>query len=476
MGQAPRDDRPRDDEPRDAGDDAVDEGPARVDGRIHPRTFRGMRDFLPAEMIRREEIFGYLREVFGRYGFSPLETPAVEYLEILLGKYGVEGEKLIYPLAYRGGHTLALRYDLTVPLARVIAQHSSLPRPFKRYQMQPVWRADRPQLIQGRYREFYQCDADIVGETSLIADAEILALTGEVLRGLEVGPFRVRVNHRRILEGLVRVAGLPLESVPAGRPAHANIDKAGEAGIEAELAAEGIEPAARRRILDLLGRPAGGKEAIEGLLAALPGDPGIEAGCADLLAIWDALEAMGAELPRYQFRLGLARGLDYYTGAVFESFLESLPHIGSLTGGGRYDGLVGVFSPEEVPAVGTTIGLDRIFSALEQSGQARGAASRTSVLVLQFGAEAETAALVMTGRLRAAGINTEVWYRPERLKKQLAQADRRGIPLVLFQGPDEAAAQAWTAKQLSTGEQRVLPDAEVPQRLRKWLEEAAPAG
>lgn len=466
------------DQTRDSGDDDARDGdaaPARADGRIEPRTFRGMRDFLPAEMIRREEIFAYLREVFRRYGFSPLETPAVEYLDVLLGKYGTEGEKLIYPLAYRGGRTLALRYDLTVPLARVVAQHPSLPRPFKRYQMQPVWRADRPQLIQGRYREFYQCDADIVGETSLLADAEILAMIGEVLRGLDVGPFQVRVNHRKILEGLVRTAGLPLAAAPAVLRAIDKIDKVGEAGIEAELAGEGIEPGARRRILDLLGRPPGGKEAIEGLLAALPGDPGIEAGCGELLLVWDALDRLGAALPAYQFRLGLARGLDYYTGPVFESFLESLPHVGSLTGGGRYDGLVGVFSPDEVPAVGTTIGLDRIFSALEQIGRVQGAASRTSVLVLQFGPESQPAALAMTGRLRAAGLDTELWYRPERLKKQLAQADRRGIPLVLFQGPDEAQAGTWTAKLLATGEQRAFPDAEVPARLTVWLRESGDA-
>lgn len=437
---------------------------------ITPRTFRGMRDFLPAEMIAREELFAYLRDVFQRYGLVPLETPAVEYLDILLGKYGREGDKLIYPLAYKGGNVLALRYDLTVPLARVVAQHRDLPRPFKRYQLQPVWRADRPQLIQGRYREFWQCDADIVGEEHRLADAEILALTAEVLEGLGVGSYRIRVNHRKILEGLVQIAGLRLEAVPAVLRAVDKVDKVGEEGISAELEAEGIEPGPRQRILDLLSRPAGGADAIQGLMSAYSDAPALQEGCADLLQIWGFLERLGAPLEAYEFRLTLARGLDYYTGAVFESVAESLPHVGSLTGGGRYDGLVGVFSPEAVPAVGTTIGIDRIITALSQSGRSWDRISRTQVLVLQFGAESEGPCLEITGRLRKHGFRAEVWYRPDRLKKQLAHADRLGVPLVLFQGPDEAAAGEWVLKTMAGGEQAAVAEAEVCAAVQRALD------
>ncbi len=457
-------------EPDDEFDGAEPGRPAPDIGqRIVPRTFRGTRDFLPAEMIRREEIFEYLRDVFRLFGFSPLETPAMEFLEILLGKYGQEGDKLIYPLAYKGGRTLALRYDLTVPLARVVASHAELPRPFKRYQMQPVWRADRPQ--QGRFREFYQCDVDIVGESHRLADAEILALTARVLTGLDIGAFRVRVNHRKVLEGIVELSGLPAGAGPAVLRAVDKVDKVGEAGIEGELAAEGIEAEVRRRILDLLARPPGGPEAIRDLASAWPGIASIQEGCRDLLEIWGYLAAMGEDTRSFEFRLTLARGLDYYTGAVFESFLESLPRLGSVTGGGRYDGLVGVFSEENVPGVGTSIGVERILAAMEQTGRKGERISRTDVLVIQFGAESEAASLALTGRLRQAGLRTEIWYRPERLKKQLSQADRRGIPIVIFQGPDEAARGEWVAKRLANGEQRLLPDADAPERLVAWLAE-----
>ena len=459
---------------QEAAEDRGEAGSLRnASGRIEPRSFRGTRDFLPAEMIRREELFSYLRGVFRRYGFSPLETPAMEYLEILLGKYGREGEKLIYPLHYKGGNVLALRYDLTVPLARVVASHPELPRPFKRYQMQPVWRADRPQPHQGHYREFYQCDVDIVGESGALADVEVLALTAETLQGLGVGDFRVLVNHREILLGLVEAAGLPLAAAPAVLRAIDKVDKVGLEGIESEMAAEGIEASARRRILDLLALPSGGVEAIRALAAARPDLPAIERGCASLLEIWEALAGFDLDLSRFEFRLAMARGLDYYTGAVFESVLESLPHLGSLSGGGRYDGLVGLFSEEDLPAVGTTIGIDRIFTALQQLGQGGQRATRTQVLVLQFAGEARTAALSLTARLRRAGLNTEIWYRAEKLKKQLGQADRRGVPLVLFQGPDEAARGEWTGKCLGTGEQRSLRADSVEELVSLWLAELA---
>ena len=427
-------------------------------GRIRPRVFKGTRDFLPAEMIRREEVFAYLRQVFRRYGFSPLETPAFEYLEVLLGKYGRESEKLIYPLAYRDGRTLALRYDLTVPLARVVAQYPDLPRPFKRYQMQPVWRAERHQLHRGRYREFYQCDADIVGESHRLADAEILALAGEILSGLEVGPSGSGSTTggscavscaRRVCPGV------------RGRRCCARSTRSTRSVCPAwnrRWRKRRSRPRARARILAILERPAGGEEAIRSLGDAFAAEAEIAEGCADLLTIWGLLASLGADMSCFEFRLDLARGLDYYTGAVFESFLEALPHVGSLTGGGRYDGLVGVFSEEEVPAVGTTIGIDRILAALEQSGRKTGrAGSHPGAGRCNSGRSRNRPRCGSPDSLRRAGIATEAWYRPDRLKKQFAQADKRGIPVVLLQGPDEAARGEWTAKRLATGEQRSVP-------------------
>ena len=445
-------------------------------GTITPRTFKGTRDFLPAEMLRREELFAYLRRVYQRYGFAPLETPAVEFLEILLGKYGAEGEKLIYPLAYKGGNVLALRYDLTVPLARVAAQYRDLPKPFKRYQMQPVWRADRPQLRQGRYREFYQCDVDIVGETDRIADAEILCLTAEVIAGLGIGDFQVRVNHRRVLEGMIEAAGLPPEAGPAVLRAIDKIDKVGEEGIEAELVAEGIEPGPRGVLLEVLTHPKGGRAEIESLGNRLRNAAAHE-GIADLLRIWSCLEAMDAPMERFEFRLSLARGLDYYTGAVYESFVDALPHMGSLSGGGRYDGLIGVFSPTEIPAVGTTVGFERILAALEQLGRSTERSTPTEVMVLQFAAEGEASALGILGRLRRAEIPAEISYKAGKLGKQIGVADKRGIPYILFQGPDEAARGEWSLKHLASGDQWVLSaDGIVSLLLARRLEGPAGSG
>lgn len=440
---------------------------------ITPRTFKGTRDFLSAEMIQREELFEYLRSVYRRYGFVPLETPAMEFLEILLGKYGAEGEKLLYRLAYRDGDTLALRYDLTVPLARVAAQYRDLPKPYKRYQMQPVWRADRPQLVQGRFREFYQCDADIVGEASRVADAEILCLTAELLDGLGVGACKIRINHRKLLEALVAAAGLPAESGSAVLRSIDKVDKVGEAGIEAALVEEGIPSEARQVILDLLSYPKGGPAEIEALASRLSGVESAREGSRDLLEVFEAFAKLGGDVSRLEFRLTLARGLDYYTGAVFEAFLESLPHMGSLSGGGRYDDLVSVFSKEAMPAVGATIGIDRILAALEQLGRSGSRSTRTEVLVLQFDDAAEAAALGLVGRLRREGFAAEVWYRVEKLGKQVGHADKRGIPAVAFQGPEERGRGSWQVKHLPSGAQREVPEAEVAVALRNLLTEGS---
>ena len=437
--------------------------------KITPRTFKGTRDFLSAEMIRREELFEYLRSVYRRYGFAPLETPAMEFLEILLGKYGIEGEKLLYRLAYRDGNTLALRYDLTVPLARVAAQYRDIPKPYKRYQMQPVWRADRPQLVQGRFREFYQCDADIVGESSRVADAEILCLCSELLEGLGVGACKIRINHRKILEAVVAAAGLPDSAGPAVLRAVDKVDKVGEAGIEAELDAEGIPAEARSVILDLLAHPKGGVKEVRALSERLSSVPSAVEGCGDLEEVFAAFGAMGGNLEHLEFRLTLARGLDYYTGVVFEAYLEALPHIGSLSGGGRYDDLVSLFSKEAMPAVGATIGFDRILTALDQLGKSGTKSTRTAVLVLQFDESSQGAALRVLGGLRRAGLAAEVWYHPEKLGKQVGQADKRGIPMVTFQGPDERARGTWQVKHLPSSSQREVTEEELATAVAEML-------
>jgi histidyl-tRNA synthetase len=440
-----------------------------VSEKIVPRTFKGTRDFLPSEMMERERVVGILREIFRRYGFAPMETPAMEYLDVLLGKYGEEADRLIFRLAYRDGNTVALRYDLTVPLARVVSQYGEIARPFKRYQIQPVWRAETPQLRQGRFREFYQCDVDTVGSGSVLADAEIVALTDEALGALGFEGFVVRVNHRGILSGLVEAIGLGATwEAPICR-AMDKLDKIGRDGVLEELAAAEVPEDARSRLMDILeirGEPAAVLDAIDPVLAATASGPrAVE----EMRRMMGCLGDLGVGADRVTLDLNLARGLDYYTGPIFESVLPDHPHIGSLTGGGRYDGLIGLFTGEAIPATGTSIGLDRVMTALEQTGRLGAGAPATVCLVTYFDDGTLGAALRFVGRLRRERIPAEAYYDPDRLKKQFAYADKRGIPFVVVIGPDEAASGRVTVKEMAVGTQETLDEDAAVARLRGAL-------
>jgi len=422
------------------------------------RTFRGTRDFLPPELIGRRRIQEIIEKTYQRYGFQPLETPAIEYFDVLTGKSG-ETDKLIYKLEHKG-EALGLRYDLTVPLARVVAQYRELPRPFKRYQIQPVWRADRPQLRQGRFREFVQCDADIVGTASLLADAEIVALTDEILRALGFEGFVIRLSSRKLLRGMARlICGDEEKVFPLCRCID-KLDKIGWDGVKEELTECGFDDAVRDRVTKFCGLWNEGPDwkatesAFEGV------EVGLE-GVREVREVYERSIQLGVESQRLKPDLTLARGLDYYTGPIFETVLPDRPHIGSLSGGGRYDGLIAKFTNEQVPATGTTLGLDRIQTAMTEIGLFREEPSLTDVLIAQFDAEGLPAALALAARLRKADFNVEVWYEPDRLKKQLAYADRQRIPFVLIIGPDERAAGTVTVKSLASGEQRTINEAEL---------------
>jgi histidyl-tRNA synthetase len=433
---------------------------------VEPRLFKGTRDYLPAEMLLRERLVETLRAIFRKYGFAPLETPALEYLEILSGKYGAESDRLIYRLAYKGGEVLALRYDLTVPLARVIAMYPELGRPFKRYQVQPVWRADSPQPHQGRFREFYQCDVDTVGTSSLLADAEIIALVVEALEAVGFENFRVRINSRQVLAGIVERAGLPASRLGEVCRAIDKLDKIGLAGVERELAAIGLDQE-RRPILELLELGGAPQDQIDALRRQSGRSALLQAGADQLEQLFEQLRMLGVPQQRLAFDLYLARGLDYYTGPIFESILPDFPHLGSLSGGGRYDGLIGVFAGEPVPAVGTSLGLDRMVTALRQIGRAEERGSVVEVMVTYFDRATLPAAAQALARLRAAGVAAEIYLQPDKLKKQFAYADRRGIPYVLVIGPEEVAREETTLKSLATGVQERLPLAAVIERLSK---------
>ena len=433
---------------------------------VEPRLFKGTRDYLPAEMLLRERLVETLRAIFRKYGFAPLETPALEYLEILAGKYGAESDRLIYRLAYKGGEVLALRYDLTVPLARVIAMYPELGRPFKRYQVQPVWRADTPQPHQGRFREFYQCDVDTIGTSSLLADAEIIALVVEALGAVGFENFRVRVNSRQVLAGIVERAGLPASRLGEVCRAIDKLDKIGLAGVERELAAIGLDQE-RRPILELLELGGAPQDQIDALRRQSGRSALLQAGADQLEQLFGQLGMLGVPQQRLAFDLYLARGLDYYTGPIFESILPDFPHLGSLSGGGRYDGLIGVFAGEPVAAVGTSLGLDRMVTALRQIGRAEERGSVVEVMVTYFDQATLPAATQALARLRAAGVAAEIYLQADKLKKQFAYADRRGIPYVLVIGPEEVAREETTLKSLATGVQERLPLAAVIERLSK---------
>jgi histidyl-tRNA synthetase len=422
---------------------------------------RGTRDLLPAQMHARLHVIGVVRSVFARYGFEPLETPAFERLDTLMGKYGDEGEKLIFRILERGEGgregkaDLALRYDLTVPLARVIAQHTELPMPFKRYQVQPVWRADRPQ--RGRFREFYQCDADIVGVDSRVADAECLAIASNGLADLGFADFTIKLNHRALLRAIVAAAGAA-EREGEVLVAIDKLDKIGVAGVSAELAQRGFTPEVIARLWDILANP-GDLDAV----AASVGD-GAREPAADLRELLAHAAALGAK--QVAFDATLARGLGYYTGAVFEAVLHE-GGVGSVGGGGRYNGLVGMFSGREVPAVGVSLGLERLLVVMEERGMLPGRATRTRALVTRFAAELDGAALALAAELRAAGVPVESWLgSPGKLGKQFQYADGRGIPFAVVLGPDELAAGVVALKDLTTGTQARVDRAALVEALR----------
>jgi histidyl-tRNA synthetase len=431
------------------------EPPENNSQKISPRIFRGTHDALPAEMAVKRRMVQVIESVYQQYGFQPLETPAMEFWDILTGKSGEEGDQLIYPLAYKGGKTLALRYDLTIPLARVIAMHPNLPMPFKRYQIQPVWRADRPQPHQGRFREFLQCDADVVGTESPLADAEILVMISEVLTALNFPRFVIRISSRKILSGIVELAVGDPNQTPWICRTIDKLDRIGVEGVAEELRAGGMDNAAIKKIIRILdlGR---GEEALTSMKSMLPSSGiGID-GVQEVEQVISASISLGIPDNQLEFDPSLARGLDYYTGAIYESYLPDHPHIGSITGGGRYDRLIGMFLDKDIPATGSTIGLDRMMAVMRQLNLIPHLAASVKVLVVLFDEHQTDRSLTVAAQLRKAGITAEVYPDPVRLKKQFQYADRKGIPLVVVPGPDEWERGEITVKHMNTGQQMTV--------------------
>lgn len=415
---------------------------------------RGARDFLPETMRHRRAVIRTIEDVFRRYGFEPLGTPAIERIETLTGKYGEEGDQLLFRILKRGEGAatgecdMALRYDLTVPLARVLAMNPGLRMPFKRFQVAPVWRADRPQ--RGRFREFYQCDADIAGTTSPLADAECLAVAADALTALGFDRFTLRLNDRRILRSMARVAGARPDQEIGVLIAVDKLDKIGRDGVDQALAELGLAESGREALWKVLDLPRGHETTLDAL-APLLDDEGRE-GVATLREVLALARDLGVSADRVAVDPTLARGLDYYTGPVYEAVLDDRP-IGSVAGGGRYDGLVGMFSGKTVPAVGVSLGLERLITILEEEGREAQAGATADVLVTVFSPELRGASVRVARALRQAGIATELYLDDRKLKAQLKHADARGYRFIAILGPDEAREGRWTLKRLSDGEQ-----------------------
>jgi len=454
---------------------------------------RGMRDFLPVDVRRRDYVIGVIKEVYERYGFEPLETPAVENLETLMGKYGEEGNQLIYKILKRGVHEstgeadLALRYDLTVPLARVVAEYrDKLPKFFKRYQIQPVWRADRP--ARGRFREFYQCDVDILGSRSMLVEAEICAAASGVLTKLGFNDFAIRINHRYALTGVLQAAGIAVEKHDAALISLDKLDKIGRKGVEKEFTERGIEAAAGGSLLDFFGelhllhhaaeiaavgdaaqKRSALNAAILGRLVEFVGDNELGArGVDELRSILEFAEAEGIGA-RIEIDPSLARGLSYYTGAIMEINVRDLP--GSLGGGGRYDNLVGMFLGHDVPACGFSLGLERIIVVMTEREMFPEAlvSSPADIMVSIWSEESLLESIVLAQALRSEGLRVDLYPEADKIGKQFKYASARGISLVAVVGDTERARGEVAIKDLASGEQRSVKRESVVPAIREAL-------
>lgn len=421
------------------------------------QTYKGMKDYLPREMRLRQSIVRTLTEVAERFGFEPMQTPIVEYEATLAGKIG-DDEKLIYRLQY-GDDRLALRYDQTVSLARVVGQYpNEIVFPFRRYAVGPSYRGERQQ--RGRFREFYQFDLDVVGADSRLADAEVVAVISESLARLGFSGFRTLLNHREVLSALARVAGVAEAEAGQIYRAVDKFDKIGAEGVRGELSRSGVAEAAIDRIISFITLDGPSETVLEAMTAALSDDVRGQAALADLREVVQLLAALGVPPTAYAVAPRLARGLSYYTGIVFEAVIEQ-PPIGSLLGGGRYDRLVGSFAGREVPTVGTAFGIERLQIVMSELGLVPEALGGPRVYVTLFSPETVGAALDLARELRAAGVPTLSALEPEKLGKQFKEADQKGVTYALVLGPDDLARGEVVVKNLRTGDQRSVARATV---------------
>lgn len=423
--------------------------------RIEPRTLKGFRDYLPDAMMARERLIDTARRVYRSYGFSPIDTPALEYLDILTGKGGEETDKQIYRFQDSGERWVGMRFDLTVPLARFAAQHiAELGTPFKRYHIAAVWRGENTQ--RGRYREFMQCDFDTIGTRSPAADIETALVIHDLLRAIGFERFTLRINNRLVLNGLLERLGLADQS-KAVLIALDKLAKIGRDKVADEMArTAGATPEQVAQVLKLAELQGENQDILRQLEPLVAGSAAGQEGIARLAELLSAVEAAGVPRERVQLDVSIARGLDYYTGAIFETFLDDLPGIGSVCSGGRYDNLASLYTNQELPGVGASLGLDRLLAAMEELGMLAKVTTPAEVFIAYFVADRLTDYLRLAAHLRAAGIGVELYPEPKRLGQQLKYADRRGFRIALIAGEDELAAGTCQVKDLASGESQAV--------------------
>lgn len=438
-------------------------------GRIEPRTLKGFRDYLPAAAIARERLIDTAKAVYRDFGFAPIDTPALEYTEILLGKGGDETDKQLYRFTDNGGRDVALRFDLTIPFARFAAQYTNeLGLPFKRYHVGPVWRGENTQ--RGRYREFVQCDFDTIGTESPLADQETALVIHELFRRLGFERFTIRVNDRRVLNGLLERLGLVERSVAVLR-ALDKLAKVGPEKVTEELAREAGASAEQAALVLAFAALSGTNEEILARLADLVRGTAMgEAGVASLAGLVAGARAAGVAPERLVLDVSIARGLDYYTGVIFETFLGDLPGIGSVCSGGRYDDLASLYTKQRLPGVGASLGVDRLLAAMEELEMVDAKSAPCPILVTYFDASRGADYLALASDLRRAGLGVELYPDPKKLGDQLKYADRRGFKLAVIAGPAELEAGNVQVKVLATGESRVLPRADLARACFALLE------
>ena len=425
---------------------------------VKPRTPKGFRDFLPAQMLKREYVFGVVRDVFHLYGFEPLQTPTLELRETLFGKYGEDAENLIFEAQHMRSDKdpYAMRYDLTVPLARVVAQYENdIKFPFKRYHIAPVWRGERPQ--RGRYREFYQCDADIVGVGSMAADAELIGLTIVALQRLGFPQFTMKINNRKLLTAMGVYSGVPDHQLPDLYRSVDKFDKVGAEGVRKELVERGIAADVVSKMVDFITANQGSIDADLAYLQRVMGDiPAAQQGIREMqeLAHYLALQSVPTE--HYQFDYTTVRGLGYYTGPIWETIITE-PNLGSINGGGRYDNLIGIFRKESLPTSGTSLGIERIIDVMDELNlyPAHIGGTVVQALVTVFGDDTLDESVRLVAQLRRADVRTELYMTDSKYKlgNQFNHADKKGIPLVIVLGTDEIANGVVKVKRLSDGQE-----------------------